>query len=65
MVCASLLSGKCLHPGASQLLKIFFFFLFSLSFGTILYVLDTRVIGMALAGLEIELFAFFKKRLRQ
>ena len=42
-----------------------FFFLFSLSFGTILYVLDTRVIGMALAGLEIELFAFFKKRLRQ
>ena len=43
----------------------FFFFLFSLSFGTILYVLDTRVIGMALAGLEIELFAFFKKRLRQ
>ena len=64
MVCASLLSGKCLHPGASQLLKIFFF-LFSLSFGTTLYVLDTRVIGMALAGLEIELFAFFKKRLRQ
>ena len=43
----------------------FFFFLFSLSFGTILYVLDTRVIGMALAGLEIELLAFFKKRLRQ
>ena len=39
----------------------FVFFLFSLSFGTILYVLDTCVTGMALAGLEIELFAFLKK----